>query len=281
MKKIASILLFILLLTNYTFGQDKNIELPKTVGYEIKYSSQFITPLFSIYVTKDKEIFFENIKLDNVTQLADTVNKYRGKLRPEKMIYAKLLLHAERSLKYSTVDDVKSALSSIRVPRIFYRTNHINDIESGLVIRNQASLSYKPIISNGVKQEEVGEEFYEELNIKKHPIQIMMDELYALDFKTAKKSLLEFKYKKVEFIGDRNMKINGKKIDLSDKEQLYQEIKDLDFYFLSSHSKLTYEDYIKNVVAIFNVLRAYKIDTAAVEISNELKKILQEKKIRL
>lgn len=282
MNKITLILLFFLYNSQSFFGQDKTITLPKTEGFELKYSNRSINPLFSIYINKHKEVYFEHIKLDSLIQLTDTINKYRSKLRSESFAFANFLLHADHALPYSTIDSVKSLMSSVNIKRVFYCTNELGDLTSGIGRRNQASLRYRKIILSGETiPVEINREPPKGIRVVKHPIETMRDELYGLQFDLAKKSLLKFKYKKVDLVNDKHLIIDDEKIELSNDNKIYKEIKDLDFYFLSSDPKMSYNDYIKNLTVIINVLKKYEIDTPSLEISNSLKQILIREKFQL
>ena len=92
-------------------------------------------------------------------------------------------------LDYTIINDVKTALSKGKIGILFYRTNHINNIQSGFGFRNQKFLVSKEEIET---ENKILKEFY----AGKHPIQVLIDELYTLDLEKVKKTLLNFNYKK-------------------------------------------------------------------------------------
>jgi len=142
MNRIAFIFTFLLLI-NPSFAQLKDIKLPESEGFEIKYPKNTVTPILSVYVNKKGEVFLENIKLDSLPQLGNNIIDHRSKLDPSQIPFLRIFLHADSGLNYIVINRVKSELSSSYVGDLFYRTNHIEDITQGLGLKNQGALSYK------------------------------------------------------------------------------------------------------------------------------------------
>ena len=188
LSKTLITLAFSLCLYQIAVGQDKTIELPQTEGLELKFSKNHITQFFSIYINKEKEVYFENIKLDSMIQLVDTINKYRNKLNDEHSVFGHFFLYADRNLPYATIDSVRSILGSIHIGRLFYMTNDVEDISSGFGRRIRAALTYRKVLVPGSdKLVDISRDPPKGSGVNKHPIQIMLDQLYAQKFEEAKR----------------------------------------------------------------------------------------------
>ncbi|MFY0629862.1 MAG: hypothetical protein JXR05_05735 [Flavobacteriaceae bacterium] len=273
--------LLFLILTSFCFSQQKDIKLPKSEGFEIKYPKNTITPILSVYINKKEEVFLEDIKIDSLPELGNYIIEHRSKLDPSLVPFVLMFLHADSELKYSIIDKIKSELSSAYVWRVFYRTNHIEDITQGVGLRNQAALSYR---KSAIKIDTLDSnvEFIEVIDlIKKHPIEELRDDLYALNFELVKTKLSKYKYKKMEFFSENELKIGDKLIKLSNEEEIFNELKDLDVYFISSNKELKYGDYLKTISTITKLYRAKKRSIPYIELSFELIRILKKKGITL
>ncbi len=188
------------------------------------------------------------------------------------------MLLADKKTNYSTIDKVKSEISSAKVSTIFYRTNSVHNITSGLGLKNQGSLSY---IKNSIKETNKKDEVVV-INfpgIREHPIKVLENKLYAKNFEYVKSKLKELKYKKVEFLNGKKLKIGDNKVKLSNTEKIYDLMKDLDLYFIITKSKLNYGEYFKSISTIINIHRDKKIDIPFIEISGELQDLLNSKEI--
>ena len=275
-KKILILFLFV---GSICIAQKEAIELPKGYGFTVKYSKKSITPLFSIYINKKGDVTLENIKIPNIEQLGDSLLKYREQLRPEFMPWLITLIHADKNTSYKHVENVKSQMSSALLLSTIYRTGHIEDINSGLGVRlNRKSLIPEKKLP---AEENTDDMFFEDIGIIEDPIFRMVDDLYDLKFSNAKKILKSYKYKKVTFYNDKKLIINGQKIRLTNKQRIFQELKDTNFIFTFPSAKMTYETYIKNVSILVKIYEENKMTKAFIEISSDLQKIMKKKKVKL
>ena len=186
---------------------------------------------------------------------------------------------ADISTPYKFIDAVKTQISSAYVSRVFYRTNDLEDISKGLGIRIQGTLVYKKVEKNEKIKNDNDEIII--FNIRKHPIEEFQDELYSQNFKKVKDLLKGFRYKKVKFLNGKKIKIGNRKIKLSNTEGVFNELKELDFYFISFSKNLCYGDYFKNISTIIKMYRSRKKDIPFIEISRELQKALEKNKVSL
>jgi biopolymer transport protein ExbD len=272
----VNILLFLFLLTGVCFSQTEKINLPNGYEFEIKYRKKNITKIYDIFITKKGSLSIQENKL-SLEKLGNLLFNENIKLSEENKDI-KILLYADVETEYCFIDAVKSQISSSKINSIYYRTNNIEDLSKGLGLRNQASLTYKKVPT--VKNNDEITINIDDI-IQKHPIQKLQDELYSQQFSKATFSLKKLKYKKVKFINGKKIKIGNKRIKLSDSEKIFNEIKDLDFYFIKSKSKLKYGHYFKNISTIIKLYRSKKVDIPFIEVSLELQKKLEEAKFKL
>ena len=273
MKKILTVILMMqnLLLT----AQNKNIKLPKGYGFEVKYSDTSITPIFSVHVTKKGKVSFEDIKLP-VEKLGDTIFKYRNKIRPDLMPFIINHIYADKKTPYKYVDAVKEQMSRARMFRVIYRTDNTQDISKGLTYSVHRYL--KPAIK------EPGEEkslIFGEIPIVRSLEDQIIENLYTLQFEQAKLKLNKFKYVVITINDSESLLVNNKKILLKEAEQIYDAMKNNDFFIISVDENLKYEDYIKNLTTIVKSYKKYEKHISLFEISIGLQKILKEKNIKL
>lgn len=256
-------------------AQIESIQLPKSKNFEIKYSNNYVTPLLKVYVDKQNNVYLKD-SLININDLGNRIFLFKKSLRLENIANLKVLLYADKKTNYITVDRVKSEISSAKIPHVFYRTNNIDDITSGLGLKNQGSLNYikKPLRKAQKTDEVVIIDFP---GIREHPIKILKNKLYDKNFNYVKFKLKELKYINIELLNGKKLKIGDKKVRLSDTEKIYDLIKNLDFYFITVKSNLNYNEYFKNISTLIKMYRNKKVDIPFIEISGELQRLLKSK----
>lgn len=271
-NKLITVALFLVSLLQ---AQKKNIQLPKSNGFEITYIENTTTPIFSIYIDKEEKIFLEDIKLE-VEQLGDSLFYHKLRLPDTKVPFLKVLLYADKSVKYSVIDAVKSQLKMAHITYIFYRTNNINDITQGAGIINQGALSYLKKTANK------GEATFklENLPIKIDSTLQFIEDLYNKKFEKVKSYLSTKKYATVKFLEKNKVIINNVEINLRDEQKFLKMINNLDFYFLKTPNTMKYDDYFNNISFIIKLNRKSKTRIPFIEISGELQKVLNKEKIQ-
>lgn len=272
MKKCCILILFI---SNSIFTQNKNIKLPNGNGFEVKYSDTSITPIFSVYVTKKGKVSFEDIKLP-VEKLGDTICKYSNKVRPDLIPFIINHIYVDKTTPYRYIDAVKEQMSRARMFRVMYRTDNIEDISKGLT--NVLHRYLKPAIK------EPGEEnnlIFGEIPIVRSLEDQIIENLYTLQFEQAKLKLNKFKYVVITINDSESLLVDNKRILLKETEQIYDAMKNNDFFIISVDEDLKYEDYIKNLTTIVKSYKKYEKHISLFEISIGLQKILKEKNIKL
>ena len=270
-----NIYLFLFMISGICYSQIEKINLPSGYDFKIKYSPNNVTKIYSIYITKKGIISFERNRL-STKELGDFLFSEKTKFPKVNNRITKLLLYADINVDYNYIDAVKSAISSAKINSVYYRTNSLDDITKGLGLRNIASLFYKkelPLKNNP------GDIIVDNI-VEKHPIQNLQDELYNQNFNHVNLLLKKLKYKEIEFINGNEIRIGNKKVKLSNTESIYNEIKNLDFYFIKTNSKLKYGNYFKNISTIIKLYRDKKVDIPFIEVSIELQKILNIKNIK-
>ncbi|MEO1029906.1 MAG: biopolymer transporter ExbD [Bacteroidota bacterium] len=134
---IKGVGLWLLLGPMISLAQVDSIRLPK--GDEtIKLRNT--TPLFSIYVDADNNVYFEKepiVMHKIVKKLAYTRYKLPEHLKP----HATIFLYIDEQTAYTTVDEIKTQLASAYFDRIYLKTNSIadKDILKGFSVRRHPS----------------------------------------------------------------------------------------------------------------------------------------------
>ncbi len=275
MKK--KIIIFVLLFGVNFYSQNRNIQLPNGYGFDVKYSDTSITPIFSIYITKEGKTSFEHISLP-IEKLGDTIFKYREKIRPDLVPFIIHHIYADKNTPYKFIDAVKEQMSRAQMFLLLYRTDNFDDITKGITYKLHRFLNPKiqlPIL------EENGDLIFEDIPIAMSPIEEIVENLYTLQFEQAKLNLQNYKYVLVSISDSESVLINNKKISLKEEMQIYDAMKNNDFFIISVDENLKYEDYIKNLTTIVKSYKKYEKHISLIEITIGLQKILEEKKIKL
>ncbi len=120
-------------------AQIQSIKLPKGDDV-ITISKNNITPIYSIYVDKNKTIYLEKEKVE-LADLAKTLAYNRSQLDEWLKLQVKIFLYVDQSIKYSVLDKIKTELASANFYNLVFKTNTINDnnVLSGFSYRNHQS----------------------------------------------------------------------------------------------------------------------------------------------
>lgn len=284
MKKLLIILCIITV--SFCFGQKENITLPN-IKSEVKYSKTTITPIFSVYVNTNKEVYFENQKVP-VEKLGDTIFKYKNQFSPYKTLILQVHILADKKVDYSLIDKVKTQIHSAKHHRLIYRTGeYLEDIASGIfffdLFDKFGALHYKE--EPKLEEEEYIVETLEVPLPFDHKERTLKDKLYNLEFNEAKALLKKFKYAKIKFIGNKKVLIDGKKYKLATPEVIEKLIQKKDLVIATFSEKLSYNDYLKNIIVLKKIYRKNKkkqLKTAFYfEISGELQQEMDKKDFKL
>jgi biopolymer transport protein ExbD len=273
MKQI--ILVLILLFTININSQKEKIELPNGYGFEVKYSDTSITPIFSVYVTKEGKTSLEHINLP-IEKLGDTIFKYRNEVRPDLVPFINHHIYADKNTPYKYVDAVKEQMSRAQMYSVMYRTDNIDDISKG--ITNKLHRYLKPAIKEHGEENDL---IFGEIPIVRSLEDEIIENLYTLQIEQAKLKLNKFKYVVITINDSESLLVNNKKILLKEEEQIYDAMKNNDFFIISVDENLKYEAYIKNLTTIVKSYKKYEKHISLFEISIGLQKILKEKNIKL
>lgn len=273
MKKCCILILFI---SNSIFTQNKNIKLPNGYGFEVKYSDSSITPIFSVYVTKEGKTSLEHINLP-IEKLGDTIFKYRNEVRQDLVPFIIHHIYADKKTPYKYVDAVKEQMSRALMYSVMYRTDNSIDITKGITSRHHKYLL--PEIIDPIQ--ETDDVIFEDIPIVLNPVEEIIENLYTLQFEQAKLILQNYKYVLIAINNSDSVLINNKKISLKEEEQIYDAMKNNDFFIISVDEDLKYEDYIKNLTTIVKSYKKYEKHISLFEVSIGLQKILKEKNIKL
>ncbi|MFC4269847.1 ExbD/TolR family protein [Polaribacter marinivivus] len=274
MKKI---LLFILLSQNLIIAQNKEVLLPPNTGDSVKYSNKSISRFFSVYVTKDKEVYFENIRTP-IEFLSDTILKYRNKIKETEVVFLQTHLLADKRLDYSIIQRVKSQFSKANSLLINYRTGHINNIKSGLFCRlNKQNINSE----RNLEKERALNEFNKEIKISKGQIYKMIDLLYFLAFEEAKIIMDKNRFLHFNLKNKDSLEINGFNLKLSDLDKKYKMFKNIDFIFLTIDNNLKYESYLNYLSALSKYNKQLETPIGFIEITDELRELLEKNHVKL
>ena len=274
MKKI---LLFILLLQNLIIAQNKEVLLPPSTGDSVKYSNRSITRFFSVYVNKDKEVFFENIKTP-IEFLSDTILKYRNKIKETEVVFLQIHLLADKRLDYSFIQRVKSQFTKVNSLLINYRTGDINSIESGFFCRlNNQYINRE----RNLEKEITLNEFYKEIKISRDPIYKMIDLLYSLAFEEAKIIMDKNRFLHFDLKTKDSLIINDVNLELGELHKKYKMFKNIDFIFLTIDNNLKYESYLKYLSTFSKYNKQLEAPIGFIEISDELRELIGKNNIKL
>lgn len=267
MKKF--IVFIILINTLSIFSQRDKMILPNGFGREIQFSNTFITPLFSVYLNKNKELYFEDKKL-NFEQLGDTIFKYRNLIKPDLVISTIIQFYGDKNLSYRDVENVKDQLISASMLRFMYRTDNIEDVSKGFFVR-LGKATYpkkdKPLTKNALKK----------IGIGKNSIDEVEDELYNFNFEKVKTLLKRFNYKEIYFIKNGKIKIGKEKFSSEEINKVFDLLKETEFVFLNTSPKTSYKDYLRNLILLSNLYKENKKRFALIEITNRLKQRMNKK----
>ncbi|KJD31326.1 hypothetical protein PW52_16725 [Tamlana sedimentorum] len=143
--------LLLLLLALKGFSQPKDeIKLPKG-GKKIEIKS--LTNLYSLYITKNQEVYNDDKKLEYFQDINYTLLDQKNKI-PEPWIAQKVLLYADAHTKYKFIDKIKSHITSTF--SLFYMTDNIYDlIATSFRFNNFSKKSFLLEEINSLQEEEL------------------------------------------------------------------------------------------------------------------------------
>ncbi|CAL2093234.1 conserved exported protein of unknown function [Tenacibaculum sp. 190524A02b] len=276
MKKTLFFII-ILLFNNLCFAQKQTIVLPNDNEFNIDFNQ--VTYFISIYIDKNGNTYIENQEA-SIKQIG--IILFREKLKQPFKFRNSMQVHilADINTDFSFVDSLKTQISSAGINSVIYRTNSIEDITSGLRLKNVKSLNYlkEPIKESNSEQEEVFEEIIE---LSVSPIIQLHEDLYNQKFEKVQSSLSNFRYKVVEILDNNKLKIDGNVYTTNDNVKFKEIIESLDVYFLKCNKNIDYKDYFNAIAFIIKTYRKEKVDIPFIEISEELQKSLDKQNFKL
>ncbi len=244
----------------------------------IAYPNNNVTSVLTIEVTRNKRIFLDSKEIV-LNKVAKKVYDFKRLLPVESASNFKVLLKIDKSVSYVLIDALKTELSKATVNVVLYRTNVLEDVTQGVALRNQPALHYlneQTEASNNTPSTVMTETIV--FNV--HPVTALQEDLYALKIESLKKQLKELNYKTVTILKNSKIEIGSKKFKIGDKDEIYQLLKDVDFYFLTTASNVNYNDYLQSMITLYKISKKNTY-IRRIEVSKELKEALEVKKFNL
>ncbi|WP_445748537.1 hypothetical protein [Polaribacter sp.] len=269
MKQIA----IIILLLNFikTNSQNRNIQLPNGYGFEIIDNDKSLNPILSIYITKNNEVTFEDIDLP-FEKLGDTIFKYFYKQPNHLYLDVKGYIYVDKTASYEKIENLKQKLTKGNLYNIVYLTEASEKIFKGIYYRLHSTSFQK---NENIKEDELVVEIPYSSFIEEE----IIDNLYSLNFKKVKKLLKNSKYSYVKVIDANKIIIDNKMYSIENRDLIINFLNNKDFILIETNKKITYDTYIKNLSILYEALKNKKSLFPFIEISSDLKSILEKEKI--
>lgn len=278
LKFIYIILIFI---SFKGFSQPKsNITLPKG-GDLMKFNS--ITGLYSIYITKNQEVYIDDRKLEYFQDINYTY--FNQLYKNSSFGFPRVLLYADVDTPYRFISEVKDYIPSCL--RIFHMTDNIDDLKAA------------PFTNCARYNELVLEEIYtleEEISIQKLNDSLgppplpppsmwyfnFAETMYSGNKEAINQALKKYSYTVLTVSTGKKLKLNNVLIN---QESLKKALKSNNIIFLKFDNKALYQDYISAIQLINKcLLELEKLDENSafvLEFSNYLGKLFKSLEIKL
>ena len=266
---IINILLLITLKVNC---QNKNIQLPKGNGFEVKYSDTSLTPIFSIYMTKKEGVSFEGINLP-LEKLNDTVSKYLFKF-PSKILNTRAHIYADMDIPYQQIEALTYQITKGSLFKVVHITDNFDYKKKGIPFRLHRTSIKKKVIKKEQNAIVVDIPFSMDFGEE------IISNFYDLNFKKVKQLLKKINYSYVKIYHKSKVIINGKKISLKNEKEIYKLLKGKDFLFLEPNEKISYNVFIKNLSIFYKNFKNDKVLFPFIEMSTELQEIIKSRNIK-
>ncbi|MHA7056065.1 ExbD/TolR family protein [Aquimarina sp. M1] len=249
-KKLFVIVGFVLLSTTLMAQPTDQIQLP--TGGE-KINLKHTTPLLSFYVTKNQEVYLENKKLDFYEEIYYALEKKKHTELEELTPFIRILLYADKEVKYKTIDRIKSEIGAV-FRTIYYQTGNIKDISEATPAILSGSLKEKnttPIISLE-DQEKITSIKTSSLPLPPPPPPMFWHyELDPLLYSKRKKeiqlTLKQYTYTSLWINQNGNLIHKGKTISIKDSSILKGVLKENQIVFLRFDNDITYNYYMQTI----------------------------------
>lgn len=246
------------------FSQPTDFLLPEgKAEIELNYTAI----VMKLYITKHQEVYFEDEKLQFYDQIASAILKAERQA-PEAMIGANkmIYIYADRNVPYSFVEGIKMEIAKLGIRFLFYKTNDDdNNILQAEIFRLNVFKEYeipRPIVT--VEEADLNQEYF--LMIPPLPSQLMPSYLDwlsdlelaigSMDTGTVKNILSGLKYESFKVLPDEKIYHNEKVYDLTDGEALSQIIHEKELLLLDFDENLIYEDYIKGIQKVRELIKS-------------------------
>ncbi|RPD96684.1 hypothetical protein EGM88_10010 [Aureibaculum marinum] len=107
------------------------IELPDS-NLEVNYNS--LTPFFNVKVCSNENVYIEDTLVE-IENLADSLFVYKDGISAELMLRLQIHLFADKNVKSSLIDKIKSQITRAHIYTLMYRTNNIEDVMQGIFLQ--------------------------------------------------------------------------------------------------------------------------------------------------
>lgn len=277
-RSLALVFMFVFILCGYSQPKDK-IALPKG-GKDIEFTQ--LTNLYSLYVTKNQEVYNDGKKLEYFQDISYTLQHQKNSLEP--WMPFKMLLYADGKVLYKFIDKIKNQFS-IFPWGIYFMTDNTSDLKG-------TSFRYTTHIKEDIRLEKINtleEDIFISQNSFEETIdiglawQMQLEEyLYASKKEEVQKILKEYPAFVLTVAKNKTKLHNNESIDYDILKELINKNKIL---FLKFKDDIYYEDYLdalQEIKKIKKVLRDKNENNAyIIEISFELESLLKEMNIQL
>ena len=276
------LIIITLFLSSICSAQKESIDLPKGIE-EIEFPDDRITALFDVYLGRNGVAHVKD-SLVSYKELGDLAFKFRLEHFEIWKFLVLAPLHIDKNTPYQYVDKVKRELRQSGV-RYYFRTEQENSIMKGVLYPfHRPSFFYRSQMVSNTGEIQLKSYKYASY-LKPDLIHSYLDNLYAKRFNRADSVLSKMKYKKIKFLKNDSIAIDGKEIAHVNVEKIYNEIKGNDICFIEYQPDLLYKYYLKNLICIKKILRKnrnkQRESVFMMPITGELQYILKKENIKL
>ncbi len=254
MKKIF---VCFLLISTFGYSQKEDIILPEST---IKLDFIRTSPHYSIYITNNEELYFEDKRLRFWDEIGTNILK-RERVPISKAVND-IIIYADKSVPYLFVQRTKDEIGKVWDGYIHYKGSTFENASantffiSGSYLRNRRKKRYDDSISNldiiYTTKEKIGIDKVPKLTDQAWPIiPAIWQHNFSVDFFKAdtvfiKKALNEIKWSSLVIISDKSYSFKGKQYDFSDELMLKNIIKSNDLLFVKANF-ISYDKYFKAI----------------------------------
>jgi len=263
---MKTIFIIFLLISTFGYSQKENIILPES---NVKLDSIRKSPHYSIYITSNEELYFEDKRLRFWDEIGTNILK-RERV-PISKVVNDIIIYADKNVPYLFVQRAKDEIGKVWDGYIHYKGGTFKNASantffiSGSYLRNKRKKRDGDYISNlGIiytTKEKNGIDKVPRLTDEAWPIiPAIWQHNFSVDFfKTdtvfIKKTLSELKWGSLVIISNKRYSFKGKEYNFSDELMLKNIMKSNDLLFVKANF-ISYDKYFK-AISLIQKLRYY------------------------